>query len=802
MNDTQARTWSPYQEAIFDFVAGDKRSLLVEAVAGSGKTTTIVEAIRHVPESQSVAFLAFNKSIADELKRRVTSPNAKCMTLHAAGFNAWRQHISWDAQNLQVDSRKTSKLLDELVEQNVLEDRDVWTLGGELGKLIGIAKSAGIVPNERRLVGLTPDDTAIWQDLVEFYGLDEDKWTEDAINIARKVLSASIDKAGELIDFDDMLYMPVISGSTFEKYDVVFLDEAQDVSGIQVEMVDRMRHEGSRVVAVGDRHQCQPTGTLVSMTGGDKKPIEEVRIGDEVVSYERHGAAFVGRCNQGRKVLAVGSRNYKGELIVVSAGEKESRCTPEHRWLVRFNDFGKDQYLLYLMLKGDQGRIGVAQTWYDCGFGPSARARAEGADAIWVLSAHPTKSSAWLAEQVVSAKYGLPQLIFQLRGQQSNQTQEEIDKALIQIGPNLERVENCLKEYGRLLEHPLWTKDEVNYAGARYPFVTAASNLMSRVMSANIFEGQKNPDWQPLDVDREQFSGIVCSLKIETHELYVADGLLTHNSIYGFRGALSNSMDNIKERFDCEELPLSVSYRCPVVVVEHVKQWVPQIEHWADAAIGDVSTPESWNIHDFRAGDAILCRVARPVVDMAFRLIRNKIPAKVAGRDIGQGLIKLIDKMKAMDLIDLDQKLLRYREREVTRAKGDLGKIAAVDDKIDTLRVFMDELGVDGSIHELKASIESLFGENMDGARMVVLSTVHKAKGLEWPRVFVLDSDLYMPSKWARQPWQRQQEANLCYVAGNRSKLELHYISSLGVVERQKDQKEKENVPSSGSELA
>jgi len=503
--------WSYYQDAIFGFVEHRRESLLIEAVAGAGKTTTIVEAIRHVPRIQSVVFLAFNKSIADELRRRVTQPNAKCMTLHSAGFNAWRQHLGWDAHNLEVDSRKTSKIMDE-----ILEDQERWAFGGEMGRLIGIAKAAGIVPrgDAGKLHGLLPDDTAIWQDLVEFYGLDEDKWDENGIDIARKVLTRSIDKAIDVIDYDDMLYMPVIAGSTFEKYDVVFLDEAQDVSGIQVEMVDRMiQREESRVIAVGDRHQA----------------------------------------------------------------------------------------------------------------------------------------------------------------------------------------------------------------------------------------------------------------------------------IYGFRGALGNSMDSIKERFHCEELPLSVSYRCPVVVVEHAKQWVPQIESWSDAVIGDVATPESWNVKDFRAGDAILCRVTRPVVELAFRLIRNRVPAKVLGRDIGQGLAKLIDKMKAMDTVDLDQKLLRFREREVARAKGDLSKIATVDDKLDTLHVFMDELGVDATIQSLKSSIESLFGENQDGAQMVTLSTVHKAKGLEWPRVFVLDADLYMPSGWAKQPWQRQQEMNLCYVAATRAKKELVYISSIGIIEMEEE---------------
>jgi len=54
---------------------------------------------------------------------------------------------------------------------------------------------------------------------------------------------------------------------------------------------------------------------------------------------------------------------------------------------------------------------------------------------------------------------------------------------------------------------------------------------------------------------------------------------------------------------------------------------------------------------------------------------------------------------------------------------------------------------------------------------------VHKAKGLEWLRVFILDRDR-MPSRWARRDWQVQQEENLIYVAYTRAKEELYFLPS------------------------
>jgi DNA helicase-2/ATP-dependent DNA helicase PcrA len=46
---------------------------------------------------------------------------------------------------------------------------------------------------------------------------------------------------------------------------------------------------------------------------------------------------------------------------------------------------------------------------------------------------------------------------------------------------------------------------------------------------------------------------------------------------------------------------------------------------------------------------------------------------------------------------------------------------------------------------------------------------------MEWNRVFILDR-WRMPSKYATQPWQQEQEQNLIYVAITRAKRELTYI--------------------------
>lgn len=529
--------WSEYQLAIFDAIARQRQSLIVNAVAGSGKTTTIVEAISHVPAQQSVAFLAFNKAIAEELKRRIKAPNAKCMTLHAAGFAAWKGFLQFDASLLEVDGKKTRKMVDALE----LSWADTKKFGPQLGRLVSIAKGVGIVPKEGvadagQYKGLVPDDRDVWEELIELYGLDED---EIDLDITRMVLAKSIEHARMTIDYDDMLYMPIITGAGFEKFDVVFLDEAQDVNGIQVEMVGRMQK------GMSAKCDCAP-------------------------SYDKESQVLDELCPlHGRK-------EYRGSRVIAV---------------------------------GDP-----------------------------------------------------------------------------------------------------------------------------------------------------------------------------HQAIYGFRGALSNSMDVIAERFDCKELPLSVSYRCPKAVVEHAQQFVPHIESHVDAAEGLVESPAVWQPSEFTNSDAILCRVARPLIEIAFLLIRAKVGCRVLGRDIGQGLVKLVQKMKARTMDDLWEKLGQHRHREIEKMRRraghvDEGKVAMLDDKIDTINVFIEALDKTDSIEQLIRSIEGLFGEASDGTRLLTLATVHKSKGLEWDRVFILDAQEHMPSPWARQPWQQVQEGNLQYVAITRAKRELRYVT-------------------------
>jgi len=246
-------------------------------------------------------------------------------------------------------------------------------------------------------------------------------------------------------------------------------------------------------------------------------------------------------------------------------------------------------------------------------------------------------------------------------------------------------------------------------------------------------------------------------------------------AIYGFRGADSDSMALLAEEFGCVKMPLTVTYRCPKSVVEFARNWVEHIEAAPNASDGLVNEFPKWNTKSFVDGDLIVCRTTKPLVSLAYRLIRSQVPAHVMGREIGQGLRKLVEKMNAKGLDALVAKLEDHTRREVEKAvaKGDDAKAEAIRDKTECVLCIADGLPeTDRSVPALLRAIDSLFTDSDAGVK---LATIHKAKGLEADRVYWLNSSK-CPAQWARQDWQKQQEANLCYVAATRAKRELVLI--------------------------
>lgn len=253
-------------------------------------------------------------------------------------------------------------------------------------------------------------------------------------------------------------------------------------------------------------------------------------------------------------------------------------------------------------------------------------------------------------------------------------------------------------------------------------------------------------------------------------------------AIYAFRGASAEAMDEIGTEFRCEKFPLSVSYRCAKSIVSEARKYVSHIEPHPESPLGLVSRPNFYQESDFTPDQVILCRNTAPLVSMAFAFIKRGRGVRILGREIGQGLVTLVKKMNASDVDVVSDKLEEFRRREHAKfvRRGQDSAAEALDDRVACINIFIDALDQDNrTLKELIQRIEDLFNDQSNGG-LLTLCSVHKAKGLEWETVNILDKNLYMPSKYAKQPWQVKQETNLIYVAVTRAKHALRFISSGG----------------------
>jgi DNA helicase-2/ATP-dependent DNA helicase PcrA len=253
-------------------------------------------------------------------------------------------------------------------------------------------------------------------------------------------------------------------------------------------------------------------------------------------------------------------------------------------------------------------------------------------------------------------------------------------------------------------------------------------------------------------------------------------------AIYGFTGADNDSLDLIKKQFRCVELPLTVTFRCPKAIVQVAQQWVSHIQAHETAPDGKVSASTFEDFikrDDLNAEAAVLCRNTKPLVKAAFALIRAKIPCRIEGRDIAEGLKKLATRWKVTTINGLESRLDDFEAREKAKwiARKKENKAQEIEDKCDTLRVIMDRVREEGKsdVASVVAYIDDLFADNV--SNILTLSTIHKSKGREWKKVFWLDRRGTCPSRYAFQDWQRIQEVNLMYVAATRAMEELIELS-------------------------
>lgn len=244
-------------------------------------------------------------------------------------------------------------------------------------------------------------------------------------------------------------------------------------------------------------------------------------------------------------------------------------------------------------------------------------------------------------------------------------------------------------------------------------------------------------------------------------------------AIYAFRGADAGSLDRLKARLNAAELGLTTTYRCGRSIVELAALLVPDFQAGdsnPEGTIADIFSDKLVTEADH--GDFILSRTNAPLVNTAMSLLRTGKRARIAGRDIGSGLKALIRRFAKgpaqHSIPALLARIAAWEKREIARytAAERQDKVEAVADQAQMLVSLTD--GVK-SVMEVTQRIDALFTDDGLGqAGVITCSSVHRAKGLEANRVFILRATLKAHS---------EEELNIQYVAITRAKNTLVWVN-------------------------
>lgn len=258
-------TFSPTTEqlAIIDFITQRKENLIISALAGAAKTSTLVLAAdaHRVP----TLALAFNKRIAEELSKRMP-PHVECKTLNSLGHRAWGSYLG---RRLTLDVNKKGRLIKSAIDtaRGEQDKSELWRVFSDLADIYDLAYRQGWIPERAH-----PSARRFVSSDEEFrLSLPIDLSDLEFSTVRKAVIDSLNEGITGTIHFDDQLLLPIIYPASFDAYPLVYGDEAQDWSMLNHEMIAKLVKRGARLVAVGDPNQA-----IYAFRGADEDSMDKL----------------------------------------------------------------------------------------------------------------------------------------------------------------------------------------------------------------------------------------------------------------------------------------------------------------------------------------------------------------------------------------------------------------------------------------------------------------------------------------------------------------------------------------------
>jgi superfamily I DNA/RNA helicase len=238
---------SKYQSEIEGVYLNTNKNIFINASAGAAKTTTIVRLANQTVPTKKVCFLAFNKSIAEELRLKLPK-HIDVSTTHAKAYGILKSNIK---MNVKINELKNFIYCKQVIKRKFKDRKRESAHFFVVSDIINYMKLNNLQPTEENV-----------STVCDSYGLAAN---EDHIIDTIKVMLFIVEDEKSLakpkshnIDFTDMLYLCVnkVKKEDFPKYDVVILDESQDFNICQQILALNLLKPKGRLISVGDEKQA------------------------------------------------------------------------------------------------------------------------------------------------------------------------------------------------------------------------------------------------------------------------------------------------------------------------------------------------------------------------------------------------------------------------------------------------------------------------------------------------------------------------------------------------------------------
>ena len=703
----------------------DDKKILCLAGAGTGKTTTMLERISHLVDTgvdpSSILVLTFTNAAAFEMKDRYQKKHNKNRIPEFRTFHSFCYYVlsSNVALRRSLGYTETPTIADEAIRKRILR---------EAGSITNIKSS---------IESLSKKTNRSVKEQYEYETL-----CKTASKLMQKRNTITFDelskKVCELFQKDD----PGVQVYK-NQYRYIFVDEFQDTDPTQFKFIESF--PDSKLFVVGDALQCQPAGTKVMLSDMREKNIEDLSVGDYVLTYAPREGRYIRNLNKRsgnlhrytKRVINI-STHLATNIVRVSSEHFSSCYTLDHLTYAKIHHEGNESSFVTYLMSNDQGwwRVGSTKLFLDSqgsAFGPRLRLQSEHGNKVWILGVYKSVNEAWMNEQIVAYKFGIPQATW--NHENTSFTFEDLVKLYNELGDLSDKAISCLAYYGRDILYPMFTKTDLHVHFSKlHMFECRVGNLIPGIFDLVYTEARIDPSGYPglhnayeviTSVTKEP-DQIVYGLEVEDYHNYVGDGILTHNCIYSFRGADSSIIKKLSTDPEWTTIKLHKNYRSPSTICdfanEHSKHasssfrvdivsgkekvGQPVVERKLDDFIHDDLYPQSaayaaLDIKGQPGSTAILCRTNKEVSAIQEYFTENGYPFRTQKKseDVKNMLISAGDNEFLIDWLSSYLNAERYMDYiriltlrpedqpyTVTEFINDFGGSFAVGERWNTIR--------------------------------------------------------------------------------------------------------------------